>query len=227
MANKEHLIIAQLGSKAIAEWIENNPNKSLDLRGANLRRVNLAHSNLNGANLEDANLEWADLRWTDLRSVNLSRATLIRADFHKADLNGANLSHANFKMTNLEDADLSNTILNNAIFGFTRLINTCLINSKGLETIVHQNVSIVDKETFVKLEMLPKNFKKHLTSTKNAEATQSGYEFERKIESIFRKLGKTVERDVYLGGFQFDILLTEKNESKEELKTAICLLICY
>lgn len=221
MANKEHLAIVKMGSEAIAEWIEKNPNRILDLCGANLRRVNLAHSSLNSANLQDVNLEWADLRWADLKGVNLTRANLTRADFHKADLSTANLSQANFTMTNLEDADLSNSILNNAIFGFTRLISTTLFNSKGLDTIEHKNISIVDKETFVKFETLPKNFKKHLTITKNAVAIQSGYEFERRIESIYRKLGKTVKRDIYLGGFQFDILISEKNERNEVVKTVI------
>ncbi len=221
MANKEHLQIVMLGQKAISQWTIDNPTKHLDLSGANLRRINLVQCDLNDANLEDANLEWADLRWSDLKRANLARANLTRADFHKTDLSCANLSEANLTMTNLEDANLSEAILDKSILSFTRLISTCLFNTKGLETIDHKTASIVDKETFAKSGTLPRIFTKHLTSTKNMEAIQGGYEFERIVESMYRQLGLKVERDLILGGSQIDLLLTEKSSDKNEIKTAV------
>jgi len=221
MANKKHLEIVFSGAKAISQWIEDNPTVHLDLSGANLRRINLVQCDLNDANLHDANLEWADLRWSDLKRANLARANLTRADLHKADFSGANLSEVNFTMTNLEDSNLSEAILNNSIFSFTRLIGTCLFNTQGLETIEHKTESIVDKETFTKSGTLPRKFTKHLTLTKNIEAIQGGFQFERKVESIYRHLRIIVERDLILGGSQIDLLLIEKKADGKEIRTAV------
>lgn len=218
MANKEHLQIVMLGQKAISQWTIDNPTKHLDLSGANLRRINLVQCDLNDANLEDANLEWADLRWSDLKRANLARANLTRADFHKTDLSCANLSEANLTMTNLEDANLSEAILDKSILSFTRLISTCLFNTKGLETIDHKTASIVDKETFAKSGTLPRIFTKHLTSTKNMEAIQGGYEFERIVESMYRQLGLKVERDLILGGARLIYYLQKNLRIKMKLK---------
>jgi len=221
MADKKHLEIVLKGAEAIAEWRENNPDKSFDLRGANLRRADLVRAHLNGADLQNANLEWADLRWADLIGANLSGARLIRADFHKADLSGADLRQANLTMTNLEDADLSDAILDHTIFGYTRLLNTTLSKTHGLETSEHQHPSIVDKETIAKSGPLPETFKKHLASSVTAEAVLAGYEFEREVAAIYRALGAKVSVDVGLAGSQIDILLKEQTETGSEVTVAV------
>lgn len=221
MADKKHIEIVLKGTEAISKWKKRNPNKSFDLRGADLRRADLARANLNEANLQNANLEWADLRWADLIGANLSGARLVRADLHKADLSGAVLRKANLILTNLEDADLSEAILDHTIFGYTRLLNTTLFKTHGLETSEHKHPSIADKETIAKSEPLSGEFKTHLASSVTAEAILSGYNFEREVAAIYRTLGAKVSVDVGLAGSQIDILLKETTETGSEVTVAI------
>jgi uncharacterized protein YjbI with pentapeptide repeats len=134
------------------------PQRHLNLRNANLRRAKFENANLNGADLCGANLEWADFRWADLIGANLSKAKTDRADFYKADLKNAILKEASLLDTNFEDANLQRADFSNAIFSQTRLINSDLRGSKGLDSINHIGPSVIESETLVKAGYLPSTF---------------------------------------------------------------------
>lgn len=158
MADKQHVSIALEGPEAINDWHSRNPKKQLNLRNANLRRANFQNAILNGADLSGADLEWADFRWADLIRAKLSKAVLNRADFHKADLKNSILEEAILLDTNFEDANLQRASFANAIFSQTRLINTDLRGTKGLDSTIHIGPSVIETETLLKAGFLPAAF---------------------------------------------------------------------
>ena len=158
MANKKHVEIVLSGAEAVRKWRSNNPEERLDLQGASLRRADLTYSDLRDANLSNADLNWADFRWADLIGSDLTGANLTRADFHKADLTNASLQCANFTHANFEDASLVSANLSDTIFCNTRLINTDLSSAVGIDTIIHNGTSELDRETLAKNTKLPINF---------------------------------------------------------------------
>jgi uncharacterized protein YjbI with pentapeptide repeats len=164
MAIEEHIRIVKQGSEAIARWKMYNAELSLDLSNANLRRVDLSHANLNKANLRGSNLEWADFRWADLIEADLSSANLSRADFHKADMKAAFLSRANLSNTNFEDTNLGHANLDGSLFSHTRLLNTDLREAVGLYSTKHEEASIIDMETYLKIagELPPEFIKSNI-----------------------------------------------------------------
>jgi len=88
--------------KTLAEWIEINKTKNVDLSGAYLECADLR-----GANLEGANLRGAYLRGAYLRGAYLRGAYLEGADLYGADLRGADLSEYQKAMLSiLPDGDI-------------------------------------------------------------------------------------------------------------------------
>jgi uncharacterized protein YjbI with pentapeptide repeats len=75
MTNPEHLKMLSQGVDTFNKWREENPDRKVDLKGANLIDANLIRANLSDANLNGANLSKADL----------SNAILVGTNFTEAD----------------------------------------------------------------------------------------------------------------------------------------------
>jgi uncharacterized protein YjbI with pentapeptide repeats len=121
MADEEQLAILSRGVAAWNEWRQENPEASIDFKGANLR-----NQKLENANLVEADLTEADLSFAHLKNTNFAFANLDRAVISFADLEGANLSAASVENAFLEDANLNNTTLTGASFKNATLSNSTL-----------------------------------------------------------------------------------------------------
>lgn len=158
MANPDHLVIVKAGSQAVADWRQTHPGERLDLTDADLRRARLEHSDLREADFSGSDLRWADLRWADLMNCNMSDTNCMRADLYKADLERARMDRCNLTYANLEDTNLRAVSMQESIFGRTRLFNTNLSVTNGLDTCTHADASFVDRETLSWADSLPEKF---------------------------------------------------------------------
>ncbi|MEM7132064.1 MAG: toll/interleukin-1 receptor domain-containing protein [Chloroflexota bacterium] len=135
MANEEQVAILRQGVKIWNQWLQENWNVKLDLRGlhlvgldlseikmysAFLTRIDFSHSNLYKANLSNA----------DLSGANLSNADLSRANLNGTTLNKARLGRTLLRGTCLVDANLANAVLDGAILGGTDLRGANLRSAK-------------------------------------------------------------------------------------------------
>ena len=109
----------------------------VDIRLTNLTFANLIFANLSGADLSGADLSFTTLSYADLTFANLTVAKLISADLSKTNLSKANLSKANLSFANFTD-----TLIGWTVFG-----NVDLSQVVGLETIRHQDPSIIGIDT--------------------------------------------------------------------------------
>lgn len=123
MPNKEHVEIAEEGTRAWNHWRAQNRRVRPRLGGASLRRAqlseaNLRNSDLRRADLRDADLRGADLRGSDLRGANLRRADLgatsllRRTDLRRSDLREADFFEADLAAANMNNLDARRANLN-------------------------------------------------------------------------------------------------------------------
>jgi hypothetical protein len=109
---REHMEVVLQGNDAITVWRQANPNRRLDLSGADLPRAKLAEVDLSRANLSKTNLMEADLSGTLLHGANLAHAVIsgaqmVQSDLFKANLTSANLSDADLSAATMSQANLS------------------------------------------------------------------------------------------------------------------------
>ena len=124
------------------------------MAGADLSYSNLHFANLQGANLAGANLSSADLSWTNLTGANLRGATLSATSLTLADMTGADLRGATIANVNLES-----TVFMNTVMGFTKIINSDLSQTIGLETARHSGPSTLGLDTIARSGgMIPATF---------------------------------------------------------------------
>ena len=102
MVKEEYLARLWQGAAVWNDWRAQNPERRVDLRGADLRGADLR-----GVNLPEADLFMADLSEADLSGADLSLADLIGTKFKKAKLVGADLRAATLVETDLRYADLT------------------------------------------------------------------------------------------------------------------------
>ena len=138
MANKKQLQILRSGVQKWNIWRKENPQKSIDLHGADL----------SGADLNDANLGDADLS-----GANVGSATLVGADLSRANLGDADLSNALLNGTKLSRANLTGAFL-----GETTFANVNLGSVNGLESCKNFGPSILDHRTLMQSGTLPLGF---------------------------------------------------------------------
>jgi hypothetical protein len=170
MADKAQLKILREGVEEWNAWRKQNPETTPDLYGADLLGVDLVGADLSKASLKGAIFNGADLGGADLRGASLVGATfgganLVRVYLDRADLNGADLAGADLGGASLVGANLVRTILGGAkLFtadlrdaefaesrmGYTTLADLDLGVAKGLETVKHDDPSIVGIETIYK-----------------------------------------------------------------------------
>ena len=170
MANEDQVAILRQGAKVWNKWRKENPDIKIDLRFAGLREANLREVKLHRANIEMADFYDADLMFADFRESNLERVTFIGADLTLANLEGAALQSVNFHSANLTDANLSHTDLSGSHLSAANFVRTnftqanisrALVGStvfgdidlsqvKDIETIRHDEPSILGVETFYK-----------------------------------------------------------------------------
>ena len=167
MANEEQLEILKHGVEVWNKWRRENPDKEIDLAGADLSRAELLDVNLNDANLSKANFSEADLTLANLINSNLIFANLSQADLRIADLSGAILIEADLSMANIKggslkeadlsgvdlyETDLSGVDLTNAGFKFAKIRgtifgNNVLNNIIDLDATIHSGPSFISTET--------------------------------------------------------------------------------
>ncbi|WP_051394518.1 pentapeptide repeat-containing protein [Leptolyngbya sp. Heron Island J] len=102
------------GSDTWNQWRKENPNDSIELRGADLRGADLRGADLRGADLSEADLSRANLSRAQLSRAQLRGANLLGANLTEAQLRGAYLSGAYLSEANLFGADLSGAQLRGA-----------------------------------------------------------------------------------------------------------------
>ena len=164
MANPQHLAVARKGAEAIAEWRRSNPEKSLDLSGANLAGADLAGADLAGADLVDATLDGADLAGANLAGADLSETRLVHADLSRANLTTAMLLNTDLWGARVGGANLTQAFLLGACFygsvagdadfskaslGFSYLADVDLSRARGLATVDHLAPSSVGVDTLL------------------------------------------------------------------------------
>jgi len=147
--------------------------RGANLRGSNLRRATLikavlAHASLADADLTEARLRWADFSGADLagaqlRGADLGHATMRGADLVRSNLGGANLSHTILAAADLRRATLEDALIEHTDFGQSRLWKTAFVGvdlgkALNLETCRHYGPSILDHQTLMRSEPLPKEF---------------------------------------------------------------------
>lgn len=164
MANADHVELSRKGREAIAEWRHSNPDKTLqlagadlvgaDLIGANLIMANLCGANFSKAKLITANLTCANLTCANFTFANLSGANLSKADLNEADLRDSNLTDANLCGANLTRADLARAIL-----GLSALSDVDLSTVTGLELVKHLGPSSIGIDTLFRSQgKIPESF---------------------------------------------------------------------
>jgi uncharacterized protein YjbI with pentapeptide repeats len=126
VADQSHLYLLQRGVEYWNSWIEQNPNVTPDLSGADFRSMSLQEAQFQGAQLQEAILYGADLRKANLSRANLLRAVLVEANLESANLQGANLQEANLSKARLpaaqlQGANLQSAFLPEAYLHFTNL----------------------------------------------------------------------------------------------------------
>jgi uncharacterized protein YjbI with pentapeptide repeats len=126
MANDEDLARLRQGAAVWNGWRSQNPERLVNLRGADLR----------GADLRGADLRGADLREADLREANLSEAILVEAILVGANLREANLAGANLARANLIGADLRGADLPEAKLPKANLAGANLARAHLMEAIL-------------------------------------------------------------------------------------------
>lgn len=99
------------GDQNLDKWREANPDKFLDLAGADLDGFPLKEAKLCLAVLKDANLQGGrlsnvDLRGADLKAARLQGAMLNGAKLQGTDLRGANIERAQLGGASFDGADL-------------------------------------------------------------------------------------------------------------------------
>lgn len=98
-----------------------------DLTEVNLKRAYIGWSSLKNVTFYKADISFANLIYTEMEKANLKSANLT-----KSDLLGAQLAGTNFTDANLSYARLSLATMNGAILKNADLLNTNLIDVKGL-----------------------------------------------------------------------------------------------
>lgn len=116
MANETQLNLLKQSVAKFNEWRKENPDKLINLRGADLtsadlRDAKLIRTDLNAADLRGAKLIRADLSAANLDSTDLISANLDSADLSAADLTGAYIHDAKFDAKTKID---ENTTMDNA-----------------------------------------------------------------------------------------------------------------
>jgi hypothetical protein len=109
MANDEDVARLRQGVDAWNNWRAHNPERRVDLSGADFFRANLI-----GADLRMADFSRADLTGARLGGSNLTGADLLEARLMAADLIGADLTGARLNGAHLSGADLSGSNLTGA-----------------------------------------------------------------------------------------------------------------
>jgi uncharacterized protein YjbI with pentapeptide repeats len=162
MANQEQVKRLLDGVEGWNKWRQENPELTIDLRGANLKGIHLKSANLEkadlggadlhganllGSDLMDAVLVGADLGEADLRGANFWGAELCGAHLKKANLLGADLieaglEQADFTEANLKDADLGEAKLNATVLG-----DIDLSEARGLDDVHHNGPSPISTST--------------------------------------------------------------------------------
>ena len=119
MANREHTRVVRRGTQALADFMAENPDTTLDLEHADLRKADLDRALLLGANLKSVELQDACLQGASFLRSKLTNAELFRADLTDAELNevclrGADLRYAKLDRADLKQADLRGANLTRA-----------------------------------------------------------------------------------------------------------------
>lgn len=167
MATREHLDQLAQGVEEWNAWRKRRASKGLlnnvDLSGArleyqNLSGIDLKNADLSNTNLTDTYLLGSDLRRANLCRANMSLAILSGASLFGASLRGANLHRASLMMADLRSATLSGANLAETKLSETIFANVDLSDVLGLEECVHIGPSIVDHQTLLLSNPLPRSF---------------------------------------------------------------------
>jgi hypothetical protein len=134
MADEEQLVILQQGADAWNNWRKENPEKKIDLLGANLHGKDLSEMDFSRADLSLATLSETKLNNTNLSGAKLWWACLKRADLRKAILVGAKLTKVDSTSANFIEADLSEAILIEVDLTGANLSWANLTNAELIET---------------------------------------------------------------------------------------------
>jgi uncharacterized protein YjbI with pentapeptide repeats len=159
MDRDEAIKLLKGGKAGIAEWKRRQDTHEVipdldhtDFSNVDICDVKLSGVNLKGANLEGVKLSGARLDGADLSRANLSRAKLRWADLSYATLSGANLSLADLTGTKLSSTELDGADLSRASCGRTKFIEVDLSETIGLESVKHDQPSIIDVGTLLRSE---------------------------------------------------------------------------
>lgn len=112
--------------KAFKEMMRTQPERRVNLRGADLRGLDLSGIQLSGANLSYTRLEGVSLKEANLRNVNFIGAKMMNCNLDRSKLEGAvfdraNLTGASFKAADYEKANSFNMLIqiDNALYPAT------------------------------------------------------------------------------------------------------------
>lgn len=106
MANDEDLARLRQGAVVWNDWRAQNPERAVDLSGANLVGADLQNTDLSGANLVRADFTRATLVGANLNGAILAGAIFARANLVETNLIGANLIGAKLGLALLLGTDL-------------------------------------------------------------------------------------------------------------------------